>query len=280
MAGNISDIHDILLSNLNIVKGEGCSPSWHLAVTAVYCLALLVNMFHMVTIMRLEYLKNKPYRLVLIHITSADIFSAITMGIFYSCFQEFSLVFAAGEPIQRIPMLVLGNLGNNIGFFVFSVGSIEKYIAICRPLIYDSSVLIRKLSALFWFAWASLCRMVVLKSTLEVLYPLPPPLILMYSFGEMFLLCLIPSFVSIILLIEVNVAMNKMPARPEESEQDQQRRSSAVYFTIIFSLFMFTSLTNFIDVAIYFTSGTAVPLVFQQLLIKSTYCIVNTVIYG
>ena len=257
-----------------------CVTSWDMGVLSSYLVAFIVNLFHLLIISRIESLKDSKYRHVLINITLADLAASGTIALFYTCFDYFIYIHVSGEPVKRIPLIIMINIGNFVGYYIFVVGSVEKYLAICQPLKYHSSPFIERLPMMFGMAWLLTLVLVIIRACCEVLTP--PQLVspLMLQLGSLLILGLIPSIVSIVLLTRVHLELRKMRNRPETAEQDGQMRSSVMYFTIIFTLYMITMLTNLISLAIVYGTETYISIKVQHIFLKSGYAIANTVIYG
>ena len=134
-------------------------------IAVMSLISLLVNILHLFVLSRLQSLKGTKYRYILYNISCADIVNTISVAYMYSCYDTHFVIYMAGELSIRIPVNVLMSLGNYIAFFVFMVASTEKYLAICKPYSYQSSIIVKRLPVVFAMAWL----FVLIASTLSII---------------------------------------------------------------------------------------------------------------
>ena len=243
-------------------------------------ISLLINSFHLCIISRLETLKGTKYRCVLINIVLADITNTMAMALFYSCYDFVLANYMHGEPEVRIPVSVSIFISNYISFHVFLVASMEKYLAICKPFSYQSSVLVRWLPLNFVIIWLYIFSLSTILSLINALNLIPGISNLGITVFRTAVFAVAPNVVSGTLLIKVYKEMRRMRNRSEISAQDSEKTNAATYLIIIFTLEMIAFLLN--SVCIVFTHSTGNPLLctIWNAFIKAPYTMLNTVIYG
>ena len=248
-------------------------------VSTLYGLALFINTFHLFILMTLKSLKGVPYRAVLINLTLSDIAISGSMAVFYSCLPYFAFINFLGQSGQRIVLNSVINAANYIGYYVFAIGSVEKYQAICQALTYNTSRFITKLPISFGAAWILVLLVTLVKAVLEV--KVQSPYIQTPWFQVAFLLtfALTPSLFSARILMKVYNELRKMHNRSETAGQDQQTKKATTYFITIFILFTVALLINIIALAVSYSTGNFMVMQLYHIF-KSLYTVSNTFIYG
>ena len=249
------------------------------AISIFYGLAFFINIFHLFVLMALRSLKGVPYRAVLINLTLSDIAISGSMAIYYSCLPYFGFINFFGQSAQRIVLNSVINLANYIGYYVFAIGSVEKYKAICQALTYNTSKFISNLPISFGAAWILVLLVTLVKAVLEV--KVQSPYIQTPWFQVAFLLtfALTPSLFSARILVKVYNELRKMHNRSETAGQDQQTKKATTYFITIFILFTVALLINIIALAVGYSTGNFMIMRFYHIF-KSFYTVSNTFIYG
>ena len=108
-------------------------------------ISFLINIFHLSVIIRLESVKGMQYRTILINVSPADMTNTLIVAVFNSCYDFFIYNFnpVTAEPALRIPINMLMLSANDMDHHVFLVARIQKYLAICKPISYQSSSFIK-----------------------------------------------------------------------------------------------------------------------------------------
>ena len=242
--------------------------------------SLLINSFHLFIILRLEALKGTKYRCVLINIALTDIVTSITSAMFYSCHDFFIFNYALGEPELRIPIMVMILPSNYVSFHVFLVASMEKYLAICKPFSYQSSVLVRWLPLSFVIVWLYIFSLGTTVAVINVLNLIPGISNLGMTVFRTAVFAVAPNLVSGTLLVKVYKELKRMRNRSEISAQDSEKANATMYLIIIFTLEMIVFLLNCVCVIVVNSTGNSLICDIWSGFIKAPYSILNTVIYG
>ena len=249
------------------------------AISIFYGSTFFINIFHLVVLTALKSLRGVPYRAVLINITLSDIAVSGSMAVFYSCQPYFNFINLLGQSAQRIVLNSVINLANYIGYYLFAIGSVEKYKAICQALTYNTSKFITNLPISFGAAWVLVFLVTIAKAVVEV--KVQSPYIQTPWFQVTFLLAfaLTPSLFSARILMKVYNELRKMQNRSETAGQDQQTKKATTYFITIFILFMVALLINIIALAVGYSTGNFMVMRLYHIF-KSFYTVSNTFIYG
>ena len=260
--------------------GFECLKPLEAFAVMINVISFMINNFHLCIILRLETLKGTKYRCVLINVVLADIANTIGNAIFYSCNEFFLLNYIHGVPELRIPISMMMIISNYVSFHVFLVASVEKYLAICKPFTYQSSVLGRWLPVNFFAVWLYICSLGTIVTVINVLNLIPGMSNLGMIVFRTTIFAVVPNLVSGTLLIKVYKELKRMRNRSEISAQDDEQKNAAMYLIMIFTLEMIVFLLN--SICILFTHGTGNPLLctIWNAFIKAPYTILNTVIYG
>ena len=279
MADNTTSSNASLPVNNGSNISESSDPL-EIFTVVVNVIAFIINTFHLGIISRLESLKETRYRCVLINIALADIVYNVFMAVYYSYYKIVLITFAYGEPILRILLTIVTYTCNYMSFHVFALASMEKYLAICKPFSYESSVIVRRLPVNFVIVW-----LYVFSVNTVVAFIVKLDLISGMSNNAMpvlgtLVLAIAPSLLSGTLLIKVYRELKRMRNRSQNSSEDSDETKAAMYLIIIFTLEMIVFLLNSICVIVLHSTGVVVIFKIWQAFIKAPYTILNTVIYG
>ena len=243
-------------------------------------ISFFINTFHLWVISQLGTLKGTPYCYVLINITLADILHNVASIIFYSCYEFFIVNLNYGEPELRAPIRIVTLCSHYVGFHVFLLASMEKYLAICTPFSYESSVIIRRLPVNFVLVWLYIFSLSTVLTLTEVLNLTP----WMNSAGNVVILTICfavtPNTLSGTLLIKVYRELKRMRNRSQNSSDNDGKTKTSMYLIIIFTLEIIVFLLNSICVITLYTTGESVLCHIWNAFIKAPCTILNAVIYG
>ena len=261
-------------------KSLECSDPLELITAVVNAIAFLINTFHLGVTSRLGTLKGTPYRCVLINIALADIVHNAAMTAFYICYKSFMINFNRGELELRIPLKIIMFLRNFICYHVFALASMEKYLGICKPFNYESSVIVRRLPVNFVIVWLYVFSL----STVFAFIKIPELIPWMNSMESTVLQTTVmavgPNLLSGILLIKVYKELKRMKTQSHNSSEDDAKTKAAMYLIIIFALEMIVFILNLICMIVNTSTGIVVICKIWSAFIKAPYTILNTVIYG
>ena len=262
----------------NGAKSINCYNDWGIGITTLNAISLLVNIFHLVILARMAALKGRPYKRILVHICLADIGSALLLVMVYSCLEGYVYVaiLTAEFPFTRF----LVNLPIYASNWIFLVASVEQYYSICKPLAYESSTFVSKLSVilmLMWvlsFCWSTSNLIIVSFATRSPEATTAADAVLSTAFFMPLALAAVP-------LIFVVKEVIRMSQRALAANQQQSLRA-AVYLIIIFVIFLVFSLFDLVTNYIQIVSPGLMKFPAQRLrnVTKPLYGTLNTVIYG
>ena len=279
MSQNTTSANSSLLGDVGGGKFECVKPLETFTAT-INLISFVINSFHLGIISRLEALKGMKYRCVLINVALADITNTIGAAILYSCNEFFLLSYTHGVPELRILISFIMFVSTYISFHVFLVASLEKYLAICKPFGYQSSVLVRWLPLSFVIIWLYIFSLGMIFPLIDALNVIPGISNLeITSFGTA-TFAVAPNLVSSILLIKVYKELKRMGNRSEVSAQDSEKTNAAMYLITIFTLEMIVLLLNSTCIIFAHSTGSPVLCTIWNAFIKAPHTILNTVIYG
>ena len=137
---------------------HSCLTAWGVGIATLSSLSLLINIFHLVIICRMKALKDRPYKLILIHITLGDIGTALTLIMVYSCLPMLPLI----SRLTGFPLMgFIVSWPLYMTHWIFVAASAEQYYSICRPFQYEKSIFVKKLSLILISTWIiTFCYMV------------------------------------------------------------------------------------------------------------------------
>lgn len=279
MSQNLTTTSSSLSSDVETATAV-CSKPWDVLIFIIHTISLLVNIFHVAVLSRLESLRGKKYRWILINLSLADMSYVISMGSLYLCYDVNMFTFLAGEPILRIPWRIPILHSTYISYFIFLVASVEQYLAICKPYSYQSSFIIRKLSVVLAMAWL----FVFLASTSFTIVGTfsTAPWVAGWQFRvlDIVTLAVIPNSITITLLTKVGGELKRMKNQSASVTDNGEEKKAAVYLIIIVTMEMIVFLLNIICIIIVYTTGIVTICKIWNFSIKAPHTIANTVIYG
>lgn len=255
-----------------------CVPLWGMVCLVTNSTAFFINVFHLFVISRLESLKGSKYRCVLISISLTDMTWLLVVMLSSSCSGFFLSIYRSKEPSKRLPVLITIYIATYNSYYVFLIAIVEKYMAICKPLCYDSSIIVRKLPAAFVLAWTLVAVLATTRALLETFIPTG-------SFASsglwkvcfVLLLTVLPSTVAGVLVTKIYVELRRMRVI---SPKVNETADAAMYLIIIFSLEMIALIINLVSLGIFLFSGIGIYIIMWISFVKPTYTVSNVVIYG
>ena len=285
MANNTTAYNSALPSEAPSLQFQ-CLKPLDVVASTMNAISYLINIFHLIVITRLESLKGTQYRTILINISLADLVNTLTMAVFYSCYDFFISIFdyVDTEPALRIPINTLVLFANYIGYHVFFVASIQKYLAICKPISYQSSPFVKRLPVVFTLAWIYVLLLNLVFPVMETLSPILLSLTGEFRMAQAVLLSIPPNIITGVLLVKVYRAM-KVRQRVRKTMNitnvaQAKGDQGVMYLIIIFTLEMIVFALNVVSIIIFYQTEMTIWTKIWNAFIKPLYTVANTIIYG
>ena len=226
----------------------------------------------------MKSLKDRPYKLILIHITLGDIGTALTLIPVYACLPILALTYRI-TGVQLMAFIVSCPLYTT--HWIFVVASAEQYYRICRPFQYEASTLVKKLSLILISTWIiNFCYVGLL---VVFSWYVETEALHLKSAGEVaaYLSRYMPMIVAAVFFTLTIRELRKM-RQTEMGDDQMQVYDAAVYVIIIYSIFSASAFLDLILTSIRIAGPAQVSFSPERLrnVAKSVYGILNTVIYG
>ena len=251
-----------------------CYSNWGVSIATISAVTFIVNIFHLVIISRMRQLQGRPYRLILIHITLADIGSSLFLLTLYSCLPGYYVIKSPFvSSIVGWPLFT--------SHWIFLLAGIEQYYSICRPLLYETVNFVQKLFPILVLTWmltfcwstATVAIDVILRSFPGSSAKVHQYLDLAFRYGPLIL-----AAIPLTLVLKELTRMRQMAV----ADRQKQSRRAAVFLIMIYSLFTTFSVFELImnSIAVYNPSQILFSTLRLKNVTKCFYGIINTVIYG
>lgn len=130
---------------------EGIISSLRISLWTIYLVSSSANLLHLVVLQRMKSFIKKPFGILVISITLADLTSDLT-GFFRTAISHKFLVYSNYSDIS-VFLVNLSDFGGMVRYYILALASIEKYLAICKPYQYESHVLIKRIKMWCSLAW-------------------------------------------------------------------------------------------------------------------------------
>lgn len=245
--------------------------------------SVIVNIFHMLVLSRLQWLKRQAYYYILVHISVIDTASAVVMMFRSSC--------ALNHLALNLPPLVgavVSGLYDTFGlmrWYVVTFACVERYLAVCQTLRYSSYSLVTHIGKILTFLWIPalammLGRDIMFKDTVCI-----DPSLGVLNFTSMgpgifstFNL-LVPTIVSFVTMTKTWRALRQMKLGIRKI--DKGTKKSAIYIMTISAVFYICLLPASVYIIMMsFGYYSAKILRIPVTILYSLYGILNTLIYG
>ena len=283
MANNTTAFNSSLPTEVPSLQFQ-CLKPLDVTVATMNTTSFLINIFHLVVITRLGSLKGTQYRTMLINISLADLANTLMVAVLYPCYDFFIFNLVAGEPAMKILISMVINSANCIGFHVFLVASIQKYLAICKPIRYQSSPFVRRLPVVFALAWIYVLLINAAFALLETLSPFLWTRAEGFRISQIVFLSVPPNLITSVLLIKIYRAIKfgKRARKAMNTTNAAQAKGDkgAMYLIIIFTLEMIVFMLNVVSIVVFYQTHMTIWGKIWNAFIKAPYTVVNTVIYG
>ena len=114
-------------------------------------LAILINILHSSVLYRMNKKSAKPYLLLLIHMSVADLLTPAIDLIKGNCY-AMSATYGASKGVAII-LSTLVELPTTTRFFMIALLSYERFAAICQPFRYPSRLVVTRTTAIALLLW-------------------------------------------------------------------------------------------------------------------------------
>mgnify|MGYP001794105210 CR=1 FL=1 len=279
MSENLTTANLSLNSDLE-TNNYACFKAWDMIIFGMNVLSLAINTFHLVILLRLESLRGTKYRHVLINLSLADIVNVIGIASFYSCYDRSVHNYIGGELSVRLPFTMFLIHITYICYPIFLVASVEKYLAICKPYSYQTSIIVRRLPLVFGMTWlfvfliSTSLAIAVTHSTARWVNGWQ------FRMLETTALAVLPNIFTVVLLTKVGRELKRMRNQSATVTDNGEEKKAAMYLIIIFIMEMIVFLLNTACITVIFITGNSTVCKIFNSAFKAPHTIANTVIYG
>lgn len=122
--------------------------TWEMACLALNILSIIVNVLHLVILGRMSSLKGKNYLKLLNHIGVVDILSSVSLMVQTNC--QLHHLTLEGSRTLGASISIVTNVAPTFRYYLFALGSCDRYMAICKPMMYRQSQVYRHFD--WWLA--------------------------------------------------------------------------------------------------------------------------------
>jgi hypothetical protein len=254
-------------------------------LAAVNFLSAVANVFHMIILSRMPSLKGTNYYHILLHLSIGDLHTGVSVATFL-IFNNVSYFKNATIPgLVLYDVLLRGWIPGK--YWMMVAASVERYLALCKPMTYEVSTFATKLYIWLPLIWiGSLVYAIIITAVFHehlCFSDLVGPILTgMSGVGTARQVELgISALIVGILLTRVFVEIVKMGKR-STSQQEKDVRKAALYLGGVIISFYFCLVPAYIGYVVFLLTKKSTPLSFYvlQLPFSSLYGIFNTIVYG
>lgn len=127
------------------------SPHGDTILMVLNALSITVNILHIVILTSMQRIKEYPHVKIFINIAFADILTSASFLVRVSV-RDFSIFFQH-DPIWVYIYDVTLNFVPLVRCLLLTLATIERYIAVCRPITYHTSIVISRLTMWLTLLW-------------------------------------------------------------------------------------------------------------------------------
>ena len=256
-----------------------CYDDWGIGIATISAVMFVTNIFHLIIISRMRQLRGRPYRLILIHITLADIGSSVLLLMFYSCLPGCQVISRSVRGIVFI--WGIAEWPAHTSHWIFLVAGLEQYYSICKPLLCKASKFIQKLSLVLVSTW-------IVSFSWSAIGFASPTILRSFNASSMIVFQLVDVTIRYVPLILAAVPLTlvvrelRKMRHPDIADHQKQNRRAAVFLIIIYCIFLAFSLFDMVMGCAALFNPHLMSLITLRLknVTKCLYGILNTVIYG
>ena len=259
--------------------GFSCFSSWGTAIATANYLSLFINMLHLVVITSFKSLNTRPHRLILTHLTLVNMASALGSAVMYSCLPVLPLLqqFAYGFPLPALLCewpIVMYHL-------VFLIAALEQYYGVRHRVQYTTSRFIRYLHIILLKAWIITFSMQTACLVMATVFEDQPKSFQKAATMGRFTVQYLPLIAAGAMFNVIARELLRTTGSTMTRNQRQNRRIS-IYFIIICSAFVLTTLVDVVLTCIVIFNPDLISFNSRRLrnLIQPFYGIGIVIIYG
>ena len=264
---------------INKEAGFSCFTSWGTAIATANYLSLVINMLHLVVITSFKSLNTRPHRLILTHLALVNMASGLGIAVSYTCLPVLSLLrkFTLGFPVAGL----LCEWPIFVNHLIFLVTAFEQYYARSNPVKYALSYLIRYVNSVLLSQWLiTFCIQLAFLASMSIAKGKPPGFFKAATMGR-FVVEYLPLVMAGVLFNMIARELLRTAGATVTSIQ-RRNRQMTVYFIIIYSTFIITTLVDvFLTCVVLFNPGL---ILFHSRRLRNLtqpfYGITTIVIYG
>jgi hypothetical protein len=258
------------------------------SIASFNIMSILVNVCHIVILSLMPSLRGSGYFHILLHLSIGDIFFALSMFCYMTFneedyFRNFSvtgyLVYCSAHTIIL-----------NVRYWIMTAASFDRYYALCHPMAYKTSSVIKLIFIWLPCIWAFVALMTALQTLLFhkglCFSNFMGPWIELEK-GQQAILVVMSSLASVItgiLLIRVIVELFRMKNRNITQEEQQVKRAVRYVISIVV-LYYCCFIPPVISYLVAVQSqkmklNSVLGFYFSQIFVSSSYGVTNVLIYG
>lgn len=147
---NSTTLNSNVLRKCDETEGECDDMNWEILCTTLNAFSIVINILHLTVLNKMPSLKGKTYLKLLNHIGIVDIVSSISVVLQTNC--QLHLLTHEKTKVIAASMSITTNWAPTVRYCLFALGSYDRYLAICQPLLYEQSKVVRYFD---WYVLAS-----------------------------------------------------------------------------------------------------------------------------
>lgn len=267
------------------LPGRLCENTyWEMVCTAFSALSIIFNFLHIAVLNRMVSLKGKTYLKLLNHISIVDISTSVSIILQINC--QLHIASHLKSRMIAVVISVVTTVPQILRYYMFALASYDRYVAICKPLLYDQSKVIRWFDGCVTFGWL-FC--LVYSTIKDIVFS--SDLCLDIVFGANNLLVAEPvSLMAVIFIVffatsagfhfQIMVGREMYRMYKRQQVADSQVLRSALYVLIIYIKFIFCLFPVILCLVLSYTKKCSYVLTWISTLMFTSYGTINSLTYG